>query len=244
MRIAIMQPYFMPYLGYWQLMHAVDVFVVYDNIKYTKKGWINRNYINNFGKIEGFTVPIKSGSDSLDICERRLSSNYLEINYRTLRKIELFYQKSPFYKQVIPLVQKIFLFEPNEKSLFDFVFNSIVEVKNFLNINVELLISSMVPGDIRALKGENRVINICLKKGAKQYINPIGGISLYNSNHFKQMGISLLFHKMNAINYSQQNEYFLANLSMIDVLMFNGREGTRELLACYRLEDKEALYKV
>ncbi|AVC45854.1 wbqC-like family protein (plasmid) [Rhizobium leguminosarum bv. viciae] len=76
MKLAIMQPYFFPYIGYFQLIHAVDKFVVYDNIKYTKKGWINRNRILRNGEDYTFSLPIKAASDSLDICDRTLSTEF------------------------------------------------------------------------------------------------------------------------------------------------------------------------
>ena len=57
--LGIMQPYFLPYIGYWQLLSAVDQFVVYDNIKYTKKGWINRNRFLRDGTDAVFTIPLK-----------------------------------------------------------------------------------------------------------------------------------------------------------------------------------------
>ena len=76
MKLALMQPYFLPYVGYWQLLAAVDEFIVYDNIKYTKKGWINRNRMLRNGEDVMFSLPLQGASDSLDIVERELSDSF------------------------------------------------------------------------------------------------------------------------------------------------------------------------
>ena len=108
MKIAIMQPYFLPYIGYYQLINAVDTFIVYDNIKYTKKGWINRNRFLFNGRDETFTIPLKNDSDYLDIYQRSLSKDYLIYNRKTLRKIEQSYRKAPNFDTVFPIIEEIF----------------------------------------------------------------------------------------------------------------------------------------
>ncbi len=76
MKLAIMQPYFFPYIGYFQLINTVDEFVVYDNIEFTKKGWINRNRILVNGKDEYITLPIKKDSDFLHVKDRFLAETW------------------------------------------------------------------------------------------------------------------------------------------------------------------------
>jgi WbqC-like protein family len=227
-----MQPYFMPYLGYFQLMNAVDEFVIYDNIEYTKKGWINRNRILLNGKESLFTIPIKKDSDYLTIRERSLSENALNEIKKILNKIRLSYAKAPYFNNIFPLVEYIFL--NDSKSLFDYILNSVIEIKRHLGILSKLIISSNLKID-HSLKGKSKVIGICKELNANLYINPIGGISLYNKDEFKENGIILSFHKMNEIEYSQQMPSFEQALSIIDVMMFNSQDHVRELLEEYSL---------
>ncbi len=98
MKVAIMQPYFLPYIGYFQLINAVDKFVIYDNIEFTKKGWINRNRILVNGKDEFISLPITKASDFLHANQRYLASNFENEKNKILRKIKESYRKAPYFK--------------------------------------------------------------------------------------------------------------------------------------------------
>ena len=76
MKLAIMQPYFFPYIGYFQLIKSVDEFVIYDNIQYTKKGWINRNRILVNGTDYLISLPLKKDSDYLNVVDRQLAESW------------------------------------------------------------------------------------------------------------------------------------------------------------------------
>ena len=132
MTIAIMQPYFFPYIGYFQLINAVDEFIVHDNIQYTKKGWINRNRILSNGKDEYITLPLKNDSDYLNIIDRKLADSWPSDRNKILNKIRESYKKAPFYSDAIPLVEECFLY--NDNNLFNFIYHSIRQVCNYLNI--------------------------------------------------------------------------------------------------------------
>ena len=142
MTIAIMQPYFLPYIGYFQLMQAVDKFVLYDNIKYTKKGWINRNRMLVNGKDEYFSIPLQKDSDFLDVVERRLSGSAFMENQKTLRKIKELYKKAPYAPQALAVIEQVFGLE--EQNLFGFIHNSIIKVNEYLGIGTELIVSSSI----------------------------------------------------------------------------------------------------
>ena len=232
-KITIMQPYFLPYIGYFQLLNAVDLFVVYDNIQYTKKSWINKNRIIENKKDTLFTLPLKKDSDYLDIRERFLNENEKNKNHaKILNKIKNNYGKAPFYDESINTICKIF--NHDEINLFDFVFNSIETIKAYLDITTELVISSKIEDG--ALKHKYRVWDICKKLNSQNYINPIGGLNLYNKEEFKKNGINLSFLKTDNIVYNQfNNEEFITNLSIIDMLMFNGKEKTKKFLNNYTL---------
>src|SRR5258705_11030314 len=100
MRLAVMQPYFFPYIGYFQLIAAVDLFIVYDNIKYTKKGWINRNRMLRNGKDVMFSVPLKNDSDYLDVCERELAADFNRD--KLFNQLKGAYRGAPNFSQTFP----------------------------------------------------------------------------------------------------------------------------------------------
>lgn len=227
MKIAIMQPYLFPYIGYFQLMNAVDEFVVYDNIKYTKKGWINRNRILINGKDDFITFPLKHDSDFLDIRERYLADIWPEERRKIINKINDAYKKAPHYNSIYPVIEQCLLFD--DTNLFRFVYNSLNVLKQYMGISTPLIISSAIPAE-HNLKSGQRVIDICKVRKANTYINPIGGLELYDKDNFKNEGLELKFLKTGTISYKQFNNDFIPFLSIIDVLMFNPIEKVKEHL--------------
>ncbi len=229
MTIAIMQPYFCPYIGYWQLMKIVDVFVVYDNIEYTKKGWINRNRILIDGKDEYISLSLKKDSDYLNVNERFLSEQFhLKEIRKITNKITEAYRKAPMFNEIMPMIEKILLC--HHKNLFDYIYNSLLTWKDFLNINTKIIKSSSLSIDIEKYKGQDKVIAICKSLNADQYINPIGGLELYSVERFKEHNIKLNFIKSKDIIYQQFKNIFVPWLSIIDVAMFNDKETIYEML--------------
>lgn len=229
-KISIMQPYFLPYIGYWQLINAVDVFVVYDNIQYTKKGWFNRNRFLKNGKDALFSVALKNDSDYLNVDGRFVSPEFDK--RKLIAQLQNAYNKAPYIKDVMPLVEKTIMFD--EENLFKFIFNSIQNICNYLDIKTKLIISSAVNID-HNLKAEKKVIEICKALGATQYINPIGGVELYDKEEFENEGINLNFIKSNDIEYKQFDNEFVPWLSIVDVLMFNSKEEVKKMLGDYNL---------
>lgn len=226
MKIAIMQPYFFPYIGYFQLIKSVDVFVVYDNIKYTKKGWINRNRMLQNGKDVMFSIPLKNDSDSLDVCERELSTDFNRD--KLLNQFKGAYRFAPYFEQTFLLVESIVRCEDN--NLFRFLHNSIVATCNYLDIDTEIKISTEVTID-HNLKSQDKVIALCEALGASAYINAIGGIELYSKEAFSNKGIDLKFIKSMPFEYTQLGGEFVPWLSIIDVMMFNSVTMVKECLS-------------
>lgn len=226
-----MQPYFLPYLGYFQLINAVDEFVIYDNIEYTKKGWFNRNrYLCNETD-KYFTVPLEKDSDYLDVRERRVSSNFDKEKVKN--QIKAAYKNAPYFEKVFPLFCECIDFE--EQNLFLYIFNSIKIIMEYLNIQTKVVISSTIEID-HSLKAQNKVLAICEARGATEYINPIGGLNLYDKKKFLNRGITLSFIEMTPqLEYKQFNNKFISSLSIIDVMMFNSQEQISEMLGQYRL---------
>ncbi len=228
--IAIMQPYFMPYIGYWQLMAAVDEFVIYDNIQYTKKGWINKNFFLRNGKAEAFSLPLKKGSSLLEVKERYLSDDFEKEATRLLRRMEGAYKMAPNFEEIFTLLEKCFAYD--KKNLFDFIYNSILVIKKYLGIETKIIISSSIDID-HSLSSADKVKAICHALDATKYINPIGGFELYSKEDFEKYGIKLEFHKALTFEYNQFGNEFTPWLSILDVAMFNDKEKIKPYLNCF-----------
>ena len=225
MKIAIMQPYFSPYIGYFQLINAVDEFVIYDNIEFTKKGWINRNRILFNGNDLFITLPLKNDSDFLHIRDRFLSDNWIVDRKKILNKITESYRKAPLFDEAFYVIEKCLLFD--DKNLFNFNYNSVKIFMEYLHIETKLTISSSIPIN-HELKSQDKVLAICRQQHADIYINPIGGIELYDKKVFNNYNIEFLRSK--SINYKQFNNEFIPWLSIIDVIMFNDVETISKFL--------------
>jgi hypothetical protein len=231
-KLAIMQPYLFPYIGYFQLINSVDEFIIYDNIQYTKKGWINRNRILVNGKDQLITLPIKKDSDYLNVVERELSESWGKDKSKMLNVIKSSYNKAPYFQETFELILKC-LNNP-EYNLFRFIYNSIILINGYLEIKTPIIISSTIDAD-HTLKSQEKVLFLCKEQNANTYINSIGGIELYDKETFKQNKIKLNFIKSNPIRYKQFNSEFVPWLSIIDVMMFNSKQQIKEYLNNYTL---------
>lgn len=228
MTLGIMQPYFMPYIGYWQLMAAVDKYVVYDDVNYIKGGWVSRNNILLNGERHMFTITLNGASPNKLFNEISIRDDFRKF----FRMLESAYKKAPYYQPTIDLLERICNY-PN-RSLGEFMLHSFQSVLNYLGIHTEFFLSSSIFKD-NTLRGKDKVKHICHILGADTYYNAIGGQSLYDKQEFLQNGINLYFLQANDIRYPQFHNDFVANLSIIDVLMFNSPEQTQQLLTQFTL---------
>jgi hypothetical protein len=230
--VAIMQPYFLPYLGYWQLIANADLFVIYDNVKFTKNGWFHRNNIVLNNQKYLFTLPIRKDSDFLHVIDRYLAENVTEALNKLLRQIENQYKNAPFFFVVLPLLKRIFFYD--EKNLFKFLFHSVQQVCDYLQVKTPLLVSSEIEKK-HGLKSQDRVIALCQALDSTHYINPIGGLSLYQNSAFEKKGIQLSFLNSLCPTYPQNTKEFISHLSIIDILMFNSVEDIQSMLTKFTL---------
>ena len=233
MKLAIMQPYFFPYIGYFQLMNAVDEFIIYDNIKYTKKGWINRNRILVNGHDSIISLPLKKDSDFLDLKDRSLAVSWTKDKGKLLNQISEAYRKSPFFAEAFPIVEQCLNYK--ETNLFKFLHNSLFLVKTYLGIQTPITASSMIPVN-HGLKAEYRVLAICKARNATQYVNPIGGTELYSKTFFAEAGVPIFFLRSKELPYKQFLHDFVPWLSIIDVMMFLPKYELPNILNSYSLE--------
>ncbi|MCC7328072.1 MAG: WbqC family protein [Burkholderiales bacterium] len=229
MRVAIMQPYFFPYIGYFQLMQAVNLFIIHDRVKYAKKGWINRNRILQNGHDAVISLPLKHASDALDIRDREIAADF--DRDRLLNRITEAYRRAPHFAQVIPIIERVI--RHDDGNLFGFLRNSLLETAGYLGIETRLAAASTFAID-PSLRGQDMVIALCRKAGADVYINAIGGTELYAAAAFRSAGLELNFVRSEPFEYRQLGADFVPWLSIIDVMMFNDANAIRQCLVSNR----------
>ncbi|MDX4071373.1 WbqC family protein [Aliarcobacter skirrowii] len=228
MTLAIMQPYLFPYIGYWQLINAVDTFVIYDDVNFIKQGYINRNSILTNGKSQQFTLELIGASSNKLINEISVGNN----KNKVLKTIKQNYSKAPYYNEIIIIIEEILNNE--EKNLAKFIGFSLMKISNYLGINTKFMFSSDIE-KYNDLKAQEKVLEICKILQANKYINAIGGQELYSKEIFRENKIELNFLKTKLLEYKQFNYEFVAYLSIIDVLMFNDKEKVKHYLNDFEL---------
>ncbi len=231
MKLAIMQPYFLPYIGYWQLMNAVDKYVVYDDVNFIKGGWINRNRIIVNGEPSFLNLPMIGASSFKHINEIQVNTNSKVIE-KTVRSVEFAYKNAPYFDEVFPMIEKIY--HCGDDNLASIILYSFYVIKEYLGINTELFLSSQLEKD-NTLQAQDKVIEICRVMRADEYYNAIGGRDLYSFEDFSERGIKLSFLKTGEITYRQFNDSFIPNLSILDVMMFNSTDDVKKMLNKYTL---------
>ncbi|MCZ4694014.1 hypothetical protein DWB61_03075 [Ancylomarina euxinus] len=231
MKLAIMQPYFFPYLGYIQLVNLVDKFVFYDDVNFIKNGWIARNrIISNTNSLQYFGVNLTQASQNKLINEIKIGND----STRKLKTIKHVYSRAPFFNDVYPLIEAC-LNDP-VKTIAEMSANSVVKVADYLGIETEFEFSSKCYANSIDFGRSERIVAICKQEKASTYINSIGGVELYSKDYFKKFGINLQFLDANRVTYNQFNKPFESNLSIIDVLMFNSLDRVKEYLNFFDLK--------
>jgi hypothetical protein len=231
MTLAIMQPYFLPYIGYYQLIKAVDKFVIYDDVNFINRGWINRNNILSGNAAMLFTIPLMGASQNRLIREIEIMEDNTW-RKRLVKTVEQAYRKAPYFEETNALFNRI-LFADNQK-IGALATVSIRSIADYLDMDTEFVTSSAIYANDH-LKAQERILDICRKENADHYINPIGGMELYSRELFEAAGIKLNFIKSGPIAYRQFNDGFVPNLSILDVLMFNSKEQVKGMLDQYEL---------
>ena len=229
MKLGIMQPYFLPYIGYFQLIKAVDKYVIYDDVNFIKGGWISRNNMLLRGKSFMFNIILSGASPNKLIHEIFVAADQSKL----LKTIRAAYQKAPHFSSVFPIMEKII--ESEDKNLARYVGNSLMQIADYLQFDTELIYSSDIKEKDSSLKAQDKILNICGVTGASEYFNAIGGMELYSKERFAESKVKLNFLKPLPIEYKQFNNPFVPRLSILDVLMFNSVKETNELLEQYEL---------
>ena len=228
MQLAIMQPYFFPYIGYWQLISVADTFVIYDDVNFIKQGYVNRNNMLQNQKSHLFTLELIGASSNKKINEIKIGGN----SNKLLKTIKQNYSKSPFYKDIFPVLDEILNNE--EKELSKFLGFSLERIAGYLDIDTKFLYSSDIKND-KTFKAQDRLIDMSKILNATGYINAIGGVELYGKEVFSQNDINLSFLKTHEISYKQFNNAFVSDLSIIDIMMFNSKGNIENMLTQFEL---------
>ncbi len=233
MRLAVMQPYVFPYIGYFQLIQAADRFVFYDDVNFIKRGWIHRNNLLVNGSHFLFSIPLAQVSQHKLINETELHPDtYDAWRQKFAKTITQSYKTAPYFRAVYPLIMNVL--DQTYDSVAALAEESLRSVASYLNIATSLVRSSSLSYP-RASKGQERILAICRQQQASVYINLMGGAALYEHELFAGEGIDLKFIQAEEIIYAQFKQPFVSNLSIIDVLMFNSQEEISHMLQQYRL---------
>jgi len=227
-KIAVMQPYLFPYLGYFQVMKAVDQYVIYDGAQFVKRGWINRNNILLEGRRHLVTIPLAGASQNKQINQLEFKEEFTKFQ-RTLAHA---YARAPHKETVLKIVADICAY-PN-KRVHCFIRHSFEVITDYLGIGTEFIYSSEVQTNA-SLRSQDKILTLCAELGATTYVNAIGGQTLYSKEAFRERGIELYFLKSELVPYQQLGQEFVPWLSIIDVLMFNSVKVTNRLLNRYEL---------
>ena len=223
MRVGIMQPYFMPYIGYWQRIHAVDVHVVFDDVNYIRRGWMHRNRILINGSIHYLNLPIQKASQNKKINDTWIAADK-EVQNKMLKTLEFSYRKAPFYSDAMNVLEDIIT--QDEKNLALYLMYQLKKICSYFGIKTKLVMSSDIEKD-SGLKGQDKIMDICknidknISGGGKiTYINASSGEHLYSRNDFAKQNLNLLFIKdKSSVHYGQQAGSFIPALSVIDIMM-------------------------
>jgi hypothetical protein len=224
-----MQPYFFPYIGYFQLIKAVDKFVFYDDVNFIKNGWINRNRILLNGEPHYMTVELKDASPFKLIKDIQFTDNRPKLK----KTIEHAYKKAPYFEHVWPLVADCLTFETH--NICDLAVYSVEETCKYLGINTPREVSSKLYAETKKFDKEKRIKEICKANNVSRYVNPIGGMELYKKESFTRGGIRLDFIRTEEVEYKQNVSEFVPDLSIIDVMMFNSKKKISKILEKYEL---------
>lgn len=218
----------MPYIGYFQLMAAVDKYVIFDDVNYIKRGWSARNNILVNGQKHLFNIAVEGGSQNNLYTQVVVTDDFSKLR----KTLEMSYKKAPYYYETMELLDRVFSFDDRRFNYF--IRNSFGTINEYLEIKTEMLLSSELSNN-KNLKGKDKILDICLLLGASDYYNTIGGQGLYDCKKFASNGIKLVFVNPTLKPYPQISKEFYPGLSIIDVIMMNPKENIKELLNLFSI---------
>lgn len=213
MKIAVHQPNFLPYLGFFDKARQVDTFVILDDVQFTKRGFTNRNRIKKPNGTIWLTVPL-TGEKLLPINEIQIA-DHVDWKSSHLKTLKHMYGKAEHFEEVYPRIQGIY--DESWNLLADFNLALLKLCFRSLGIEPRFEFSSAL--NIIAEDGSERIIKICEKLKANHYLSGQTGRDYLEVSDYQDHGIEVSFHEFNHPIYPQQFGDFIPNLSVIDYLM-------------------------
>lgn len=233
-RLAIMQPYLFPYLGYYQLMAAVDRFMLLDDVNFIKRGWVNRNRILVQGKEHIFTLPVTAASQNRRINDLALHE-YPRWRSRFFNTLQRAYARSDHFASAMDILD--YALPQEAESLQEVLGHSLISISRTLGIDTEIICTSQVDPEPQQ-RGSERILALCRENATREYLNlPGAGRDLYDPADFATAGIRLRFLQPVIQAYPQQAETFVPRLSLVDIIMNNSIDEIQTLLAAFTLDD-------
>ncbi|TYA56639.1 WbqC family protein [Formosa maritima] len=235
MKVAIMQPYFMPYLGYIAIINYVDEFILFDTPQFIRHGWIERNKVL---KLDGDTmyikVPLVKHARNTTI-ENVIINNNLSWKHKIISQLDHYKKRAPYYKNVIALLHEIF--DEEYSSIVSLNYKSLQILCRYLGIITPISIWSEMKVEIDEVKAPDEwALHICKALKYDTYVNLPGGRSFFDVQKYEREGISLSFLELEPTQYKQFSNVFVPFLSIIDVLMFNDVSQVKEMLKNFNLK--------
>lgn len=235
-KVAIMQPYFFPYLAYFSLIKHTDQFILFDPVQFIRHGWIERNRIlkQNGGWLY-IKVPLLKHSRDTIIKDIKIN-NEIKWQDKILAQLVIYKKKAPYYNEVITLLKE--LFSKEYESITNLNKKSIELVCDYLSIEHDIQVFSKMDLDIETPNASDEwALNICKSMGnIKEYWNPSGGEEFFSREKYKANDIKLNFLHLNEFEYKQFDDHFEPGLSIIDTMMFNSVETINQYLNNYKIK--------
>ena len=228
-KLAIMQPYIFPYVGYFSLINSSDKILFYDDVNFIKRGWIHRQRILINSKDHLFTIPLNKPSQNKKINQIEISEN--ESRVKIIKSIESAYKKAPYFKEVFPIIEKVILGKYTH--IDEMAISSLVAVCKYLNLEINYDRTSKADPDSQGQEKCERLASITKTLGFSNYVNVIN--DMYDKETFKTKGVNLFFNDHKIKSYNQFGKPFVSHLSIIDVLMFNSIRDTKKLILSYHI---------
>ncbi len=235
MRLGIMQPYFLPYLGYFSLIAATDRFVIFDPVQYIRHGWINRNRVlkPDFEQPQYIQIPLVKHARQTLIRDIKISGRS-DCKARIMRQIQHYKRRAPYFEQARSILQECL--ELETESLVALNVHCLVTVCRALDLEFKPTRFDELPQTIQpVLQAGEWAVHMSAALGASVYINPIGGRDIFQPQQFTDRGIELQFLENSLAEYPQKNRQFVAGLSILDVLMFNSVAETRRQIDSFTI---------
>ena len=217
---SIIQPAFLPWIGYFEIINKSDNFVFLDNVQYVKRSWVNRNYISQKDKKILISLPVKT---KLKYYQK---INEVELyDFKTTRKKHLntfthVYRRSINFSNYFPFINEIYS-NTNSNNLSDFLINSLIKISDLIGINTKFYKASQL--NLKSIEPNERIIEICKKLDVKNYFSGPSAKNYIDNKLFANNDIKLSFIKYKEENmYNQyQNKNFLDKMSIIDYIFNN-----------------------